>query len=49
MAAGRQRVDIQLGDEGGGRESGGEDLEALSSNVHWKLEHLQSRMNTAYR
>ena len=48
MAAGRQRVDTQLG-EGGGRESGGEDLEALSSNVHWKLEHLQSRMNTAYR
>ena len=47
MAAGRQRVDTQLG-EGGGRESGGEDLEALSSNVHWKLEHLQSRMNTAY-
>ena len=47
MAAGRQRVDTQLG--GGGRESGGEDLEALSSHVHWKLEHLQSRMNTAYR
>ena len=27
----------------------GEDLEALSSDVHWKVEHLQSRMNTAYR
>ena len=52
MAAGRQRVDTQLGGGGGGggggRESGGEDLEGLSSNVHWKLEHLQSRMNTAY-
>ena len=46
MAAGRQRVDTQLG--GGGRESRDEDLEALSSDVHWKLEHLQSRMNTAY-
>ena len=46
MAAGRQRVDTQLG---GGRESRGDDLEALSSDVHWKLEHLQSRMNTAYR
>ena len=30
-------------------ESRGEDLEVLSSNVHWKLEHLQSRMNTAHR
>ena len=48
MAAGRQRVDTQLGGGGRGRESGGEDLEALSSNFHWKLEHLQSRMNTAY-
>ena len=47
MVAGRQRVDTQLG--GGGRESRSEDLEALSFNVHWKLEHLQSRMNTAYR
>ena len=47
MAAGRQRVDIQLG---GGRESRSEDLKALSSDVHWKLEHLHaSRMNTAYR
>ena len=27
----------------------GEDLEALSPDVHWKLEHLQSRINTAYR
>ena len=34
-----------------GRHTGnrGEDLEALSFDVHWKLEHLQSRMNTAYR
>ena len=52
MAAGRQRVDTQLGEGGGGggggRESSSEDLEALSFNVHWKLEHLQSRMNTAY-
>ena len=42
MAAGRQRVDTQGGDRG-------EDLKALSFDVHWKLEHLQSRMNTAYR
>ena len=51
MAAGRPRVDTQLGGGGGGggRESRSEDLEALSFNVHWKLEHLQSRMNTAYR
>ena len=48
MAAGRQRVDTQLGGGGGGRESRGEDLEAFSSYVHWKLEHLQSKMNTAY-
>ena len=41
MHGSRQRVDT------GGREQG-EDLEALSSNVYWKLEHLQSRMNTAY-
>ena len=47
MAAGRQRVDTR-GGGGGGRESRSEDLEALSFNVHWKLEHLQSRMNTAY-
>ena len=40
MAAGRQRVDTRGGDRG-------EDLEALSSDVHWKLEHLQSRINTA--
>ena len=46
MAAGRQRVDTQLG---GGRESRSEDLKALSSDVHWKLEHLHaSRKNTAY-
>ena len=32
------------------RESRSEDLKALSSDVHWKLEHLHaSRMNTAYR
>ena len=49
MAAGRQRVDTQFVGGGGGRESRSEDLEALSFNVHWKLEHLQSRMNTAYR
>ena len=48
MAASRQRVDTLLG--GGGRESRSEDLKALSSDVHWKLEHLHaSRMNTAYR
>ena len=41
MHGSRQRVDT------GGREQG-EDLEALSCNVYWKLEHLQSRMNTAY-
>ena len=47
MAAGRQRVDTQLG---GDRESMSEGLKALSSDVHWKLEHLHaSRMNTAYR
>ena len=46
MAAGRQRVDTQLG---GGRESRSENHKALSSDVHWKLEHLHaSRMNTAY-
>ena len=45
MATGRQRVDTQLG----GRESRSEDLEALSFNVHCKLEHSQSRRNTAYR
>ena len=32
---------------GGGGDRGA-DLEALSSDVHWKLEHLQSRINTAY-
>ena len=42
MHGSRQRVDTA------GREQG-EDLEALFSNVYWKLEHLQSRMNTAYR
>ena len=50
-AVGKQRVDTQLVDTQlvrGGRESRSEDLEALSPNVHWKLEHLQSRMNTAY-
>ena len=47
MTADRQRVDIQLGGGGGG-ESRSEDLEALSFDVHWKLEHLQSRMNIAY-
>ena len=47
MAAGRQRVDTQFGGGGGGG-CRGEDLEALSSDVHWKLEHLQSRMNIAY-
>ena len=46
MAASRQRVDTQLG---GGRESRSEDLKALSSDVHWKLEHLHAKqVNTAY-
>ena len=48
MTAGRQRVDTQLGGGAGDGESRSEDLEALSFDVHWKLEHLQSRMNIAY-
>ena len=51
LAAGRQRVDTRKGGGRGGEGGGGDrgaDLEALSSDVHWKLEHLQSRINTAY-
>ena len=47
MAAGRQRGRHTVGG-GERRESRSEDLEVLSSDFHWKLEHLQSRMNTAY-
>ena len=48
MAAGRQRVDTRGGGGGGGgRKSRSEALETLSSDVYWKLEHWQRRMNTA--